>query len=352
MTVDSGIVTIIPIKTHCLPNWGSWTPYLQFTWRQSLDTSDRIAAHTIYCETSAVLTGNIPNEEDRVRMRQNYYLNAIRDVDQQVVTILEQIDRLGMAENTIIVFTSDHGDLLGSHGGLFGAGTTHYKQQNHVPLIIVHPKISGGQSCLEVTSHIDLVPTIVGLTEKSQGPAAEMMERIRGQDLSALLGRTDNPGFTRRRLGALFCFAPVMLHDATFAKILYSVVKDKTASKLEQFRKMETFPVAWDLRVCIRGITDERYKFARYFALTNFNTPRTMDALLENNDIELYDLNRDPEELVNLAIDIKIHRDLILRMNAKLNALIAREIGIDDGKWLPMNDPIKWDDANLNFIRI
>ena len=114
--------------------------------------------------------GLIPNDEWRVRKRQDYYFNCIRDVDQQVVQILDQLDRLGLTDKTIVIFTSDHGELLGSHGGLSGKGTTAYSQQNHVPMLIVHPEFPGPQRCRETTSHLDIVPTIVAMTGKSTTP--------------------------------------------------------------------------------------------------------------------------------------------------------------------------------------
>ena len=99
----------------------------------------------------------------------------------------------------------------------------------------------------------------------------------------------------------------------------------KSIARSVQFRRIESFPVDWPLRVCIRSIVDERYKFSRYFSFRGFNTPTTLDALRANNDLELYDLRNDPDELVNLAADFDANRDLIATMNAKLNALIAAE---------------------------
>ena len=49
-----------------------------------------------------------------------------------------------MAQNTIVVFTADHGELGGSHQ-MRGKGTNTYRQQNHLPLMIVHPGIPGGK---------------------------------------------------------------------------------------------------------------------------------------------------------------------------------------------------------------
>ena len=53
------------------------------------------------------------------------------------------------------------------------------------------------------------------------------------------------------------------------------------------------------------------------------------------NDLELYDLENDPQELMNLAADPETHQDLILDLNRRLNGLIEREIGPDTGREFP-----------------
>jgi arylsulfatase A-like enzyme len=70
-----------------------------------------------------------------------------------------------------------------------------------------------------------------------------------------------------------------------------------------------------------------------------------LEELRARNDLELYDLQADREEMVNLAHDFDRNRDLIGRMNDKLNALIAAEIGVDDGSFLPFQDFIDWGPA-------
>ncbi len=318
---------------------------LQKTWQQPLDAPGRVPAHQIYHAANGVLTGIIPQEENRVRMRQNYYFNAIRDVDQQIVMLLDQLDRLGLADNTIVIFTSDHGELLGSHGGLSGKGTTTYRQQNHVPMLVVHPGHKGGQRCLETTSHIDIVPTVVAMTGKPTTLAADMMAQMKGRDFSPLLARPENPAFTRDRGGVLFCYSQLMVHDANFTRTLYDTLQNKSIAHSDQFKTIESFPVDWPLRVCIRSIVDERYKFSRYFSFRDFNSPKTLEELRAKNDLELYDLRNDPDETVNLAYEFERNRDLIATMNAKLNTLIAREIGVDDGSFLKLQDWINWNDA-------
>ncbi len=60
-----------------------------------------------------------------------------------------------------------------------------------------------------------------------------------------------------------------------------------------------------------------------------------MEEILAWNDLELFDLQVDPEEKNNLAMDPRRNEALILRMNALLNELIAREVGENDGQFLP-----------------
>ena len=193
----------------------------------------------IYHEANGYLTGLIPNDEWRVRKRQDYYFNCIRDVDQQVVQILDQLDRLELTDKTIVIFTSDHGELLGSHGGLSGKGTTAYSQQNHVPMLIVHPAFPGPQRCRETTSHLDIVPTVVAMTGKSTTPVADTMARMKGKDLTPLLRQPVNPAFSQARGGVLFCYSQLMVHDPGFTKCLYETLHNKQIAKADHLRAIE-----------------------------------------------------------------------------------------------------------------
>jgi len=56
------------------------------------------------------------------------------------------------------------------------------------------------------------------------------------------------------------------------------------------------------------------------------------------NDVEVYDLHNDPEEMNNLAVDPKRNGDLILALNQEANRRIAEEIGEDNGRFLPIRD--------------
>ncbi len=89
------------------------------------------------------------------------------------------------------------------------------------------------------------------------------------------------------------------------------------------------------VRGIIRGVFDGRYKFGRYFRITEHHEPRDWDTLLAHNDLELYDTQADPDEIVNLAARPQAQQARVLELNAKVNALIDSEIGSDDGSMYP-----------------
>ena len=91
-----------------------------------------------------------------------------------------------MDKNTIIVFTADHGELGGNHQ-MRGKGNCAYRQQNHVPLMIVHPAYPGGIQCRAVTSQIDLLPTLLGAHRRAgRAAAARSSAGLKGRDFSPL----------------------------------------------------------------------------------------------------------------------------------------------------------------------
>jgi hypothetical protein len=89
-------------------------------------------------------------------------------------------------------------------------------------------------------------------------------------------------------------------------------------------------------RGAIRSIFDGRYRFGRYFSPLEFNRPTRYDALIAKNELEVYDLQEDPQETRNLALDGKAKAELFMGLNEKMNARIDEEVGVDDGKFLSL----------------
>ncbi|MGW6172180.1 sulfatase family protein [Arthrobacter sp. NPDC055138] len=105
-------------------------------------------------------------------------------MDEQIGRILTALEVQGLAENTIVVFTSDHGDLFGDHG-LMLKHFSHYRAVTNVPLTIKSPGIRPGASHALVST-ADLAPTLLELT------GARAYRGIQGRSLVPLLERSQD----------------------------------------------------------------------------------------------------------------------------------------------------------------
>jgi arylsulfatase len=254
-----------------------------------------------------------PLSEEQLRGYQNYYFNCIRDVDQHVGIVLDAVTRLGLARNTVIVVTADHGEMAGAHGGMLGKGADVYKETVRVPLIVRHPDARAGNTDALVGS-IDLAPTLLGLAGLSDAERAQRYPALHGVNVGAAI--SDARARTARdERGILFNYG-------TPTGPLGPNGPDASSPGIAR-------------RGIVRGVFDGRHKFARYFRITEHHEPRDWDALLAHNDLELYDLRADPDEIVNLAFHPEEQKAKILELNTKVNALIDAEIGTDDGSMYP-----------------
>ncbi len=254
--------------------------------------------------------GKLGRKDEATWMRyQNYYFNCIRDVDRHIKTVLDALEKFGLADNTIVIVTSDHGERAAAHG-MFGKGSDLYKETVRVPLLIRHPDVKSGGATQALAGTSDITPTLLAFAGLSDGARADRHSYLHGVNLSAVVesarARTD-----RDKRGILFDYM--------------------TPGRLRADQPIpENSP-----RILIRGVFDGRYKFGRYFRVTEHNEPKDWKSLLTYNDIELYDTKADPDEIVNLAAKPEAHKDKILALNDQVNRLIDSEIGKDDGSIYP-----------------
>jgi arylsulfatase len=313
-----------------------WEFDLPATFKQPLDAPGRPRAHLDYIRSHDGLVGHIAEQDEwRWRRRHNYYLNCLRDADRSMVTLLDELDALGLASNTIVVLTADHGDLDGAHR-LHGKGATSYREQNQVPLIVAHPAYPGGKRCKAVTTHLDIAPTLVNLTAADASRKAALAKDLPGKDFSSLLAAPEKAGTDAVRDGALYAYNMFAYVDGDFmAKAVAMMAQPDGKAKLKAAAQDGSMRPDLRKRGAIRSVFDGRYQFTRYFSPRQHNRPTSLEALFSVNDVELFDTEQDPNEVDNLAMDRKRHAELLLAMNEKLNRLIDTEVGEDVGQMLP-----------------
>lgn len=288
------------------------------------DLSAKPWAHQSFKGIVDQLFGEISTADEELWLNnQSYYFNCIRDVSRQAFEVINTLKSIGQLDNTIIIYTADHGEMAGAHG-LRQKGPTIYKENSRVPLIIKHPDIAGGSSTNQLASAVDLVPTILDMIGVTPD------ESLVGHSLSNALSNTQTE---RDRQGLLFAYGVLLYSDPDFMAEVIRSGKGATASGLlSSSLKQGSFGPSLENRALHRGIFDGRYKFARYFAPNSHHIPTDWETLIKHNDLELYDTHEDPDELTNLAANPEQHKSLLLSLNEKTNELINREIGEDLGK--------------------
>jgi len=318
----------------------SWDVPLPSTRSQALKSPTRPVGQTIFQQVMDEMVGQWPNEDRRWKLLQDYYFNCIRDCDRQVERVLQSLKASGMEDNTIVVFSADHGEL-GGHHQMRTKGTNAYRQQNHVPLLIHHPAYPGGKECAAITSQLDLAPTIIGFTGKDPASRARAATGLRGRDFSGLLRNPEAAKPQTLRPASLFNYDMLSYQDAAWAKKVFAFDAARKRSTADKIAFLEKNEPDFHNRIAIRSVWDGRYRFTRYFSPLQFNTPTTFEELVAKNDLEMYDLENDPEEINNLAADRARNAGLMLALNKVMNERLAEEVGDDNGGFLPIRNG-KW----------
>ncbi len=119
-----------------------------------------------------------------------FYCQYLADL--QLRKVLQGLDDNGLAENTIVIFISDHGEMAGSHGGTIQKWHNAYEETVRVPWVISSPLVNGSQTKMreiqQPTSTIDLAPTLLGLAGLSETQLRKRLELSTCTDVRPLAG--------------------------------------------------------------------------------------------------------------------------------------------------------------------
>src|ERR1022692_445714 len=132
-----------------------------------------------YVKQYAQIFQPVPDFEDYRR----FYYQLQQNVNEQIQRVLDALNsHPDLAENTIVIFTSDHGDLIGAHGGMHQKWHCMYEEATHVPFIVHNKKLfSGRESLSEITSHADLLPTLLGLAGIDAAKAQDTLKKTHNE---------------------------------------------------------------------------------------------------------------------------------------------------------------------------
>ena len=147
----------LTLPRGCPGEFENLPPHFAMTRQENADWSS-------YGESGQFLHGlrshsHITGEQARRNME--VYYGMISYLDSCAGMLLERLDELGMRENTLVVFTTDHGHLFGQHG-LYYKGPFLYEDLIRVPLLVRYPpEVPTGRSCHALQSLVDLAPTLL-----------------------------------------------------------------------------------------------------------------------------------------------------------------------------------------------
>lgn len=128
------------------------------------------------------------HDEAELRKDMAVYYGMVSLMDQQIGRILDSLDRLGIADNTIVLFSTDHGHFLGQHG-LIAKGAFHYEDMLRIPMIVRHPgQVPAGARSPALQSQVDFAPTFLsaaGLPVPGLMQGVSQLDVWRGRESSA-----------------------------------------------------------------------------------------------------------------------------------------------------------------------
>jgi arylsulfatase A-like enzyme len=240
------------------PDWLRGEIGLPATVDEDLSTKPAVQAQFIKLMNLGM--GKLSDREQQTNYI-NFYGNLMTSSDQYLVRILEILDSQNMIDNTLVIHTSDHGEMGMAHGGQRQKNFNFYEETLRVPMILSNPKLYPAPvTSHAMVSHVDFLPTLASLFDVPKSARADWQ----GVDYSEVVLHPE--GATPPQDYVVFTF-----------------------DDYQSGQKSGPYPGPLNHIVSIR---EERWKLAKYYDEKSPNGPYQW---------EMYDLLTSPEETENLA---------------------------------------------------
>src|SRR3954464_2902416 len=169
----------------------SQVPHVDQAPTRNEDLSTKLSCQQSYVDNLASILAPQPWNETHLK----FYYQMQAEVGLQITRVLGALRESEAYKNTIVIFTSDHGDMQGAHGGMHEKWHVAYEAALHVPFIVSSPLLPGGARHPDIpTNHADLLPALLGLSgiDPEQALASLRSDHsdahpLVGRDLSAAI---------------------------------------------------------------------------------------------------------------------------------------------------------------------
>ena len=261
------------------------------------DLSTKPTCQLSYKNTLPMMLGPIT---DKDFFRKLHYTN-IAKADANIYELMTYLMSSPLYEDTIVIFVSDHGELLDSHGGLTEKWYVSYQENTHVPFMIHNPLLFNGyKTSNQITTHVDIMTTEMGLCGLNQDKLLKKLNKkftnakplvgrkiridfdnpdaidytydVDRENEPVLLRTIDNPSSGPHQIGLV-----LLPGDTKLTPVPYQSVSQPSG-----------------IETIVTDYESKNYKYSVYFDTSGSTTPVP-------NQYELYNLTDDPIESVNLA---------------------------------------------------
>jgi arylsulfatase A-like enzyme len=207
------------------------------------------------------------------------YLRTIESIDESVGRVLDFLGENGLAENTIVIYTSDQGFFLGEHGWFDKRFM--YEESFQMPFLVRYPKeIRPKEICTNIVCNVDFAPTFLDFAELT------IPNYMQGKSIRPILNGV----------------VPADWSEVAYHR--YWMHRDPDHNAYSHY-----------------GIRNQRFKLI-YWYNEGYDLPGTNHGG-EDREWELFDCEKDPLELFNVYLDSN-YQDIVATMTAELNKKMAQ----------------------------